>query len=153
MKNIMIAVDDTKGTANAFSVCSDVCACMRPENVVLVFVEKFEGRSLMDEMLGEAEISTLKDVLHGTDYKEALDRKARKVLDHYRKALEQKGVTSVRGVIRTGHPADEILAAAKEEKADMIVIGSRGKRTTHLFMGSVSREVANRSEVPVLLVK
>lgn len=153
MKNILIAVDDTKGTKNAFSACSSVCSSMRPEKVVLVFVEKFEGRSLIDEMLGDAEMSTLNDVLQGTEYKDALDQKARKVLDYYRNILEGKGIASVKTVIKTGHPADEILNTAKEEQADMIIIGSRGQRTTHLFMGSVSREVANRAEVPVLVVK
>jgi nucleotide-binding universal stress UspA family protein len=35
----------------------------------------------------------------------------------------------------------------------MIMIGARGKRVSHLFMGSVSREVANGAKVPVLIVK
>lgn len=153
MKKILIAVDDTKGSKNAFSMCSNVCSCMRPEKVVLVYVEKFEGRSLITEMLGDAEMSTLKKVLEGTEYQEALDKKAQTILDFYKKTLEGKGITGIKTVIKKGHPAEEILNAAKEENVDMIVIGSRGKRTSHLFMGSVSREVANRSEIPVLLVK
>lgn len=153
MKKVLIAVDDTKGTKSAFSVCSNICACIQPEKVVLVFVEKFEGRSLIDEMLGDAEMSTLEEVLQGTEYQDVLDEKAQKILNYYKKVLENKGVTGVKTVLRKGHPAEEILKAAKKEDADMIVIGSRGKRTSHLFMGSVSREVANRSEIPVLLVK
>jgi nucleotide-binding universal stress UspA family protein len=153
VKNILIAVDETKGSEKAFSVGSHVCSCIRPENIVLVYVEKFEGRSLMAEMLGDAEMSTLKEVLRGSEYQEALDNKAQALLDHYKKSLEEKGLTGIKTVIRTGHPAEEILNAAKEENAEMIVIGSRGKRTSHLFMGSVSREVVDRSEVPVLLVK
>lgn len=153
MKNILIAVDETKGSEKAFSVGIHVCSCIRPENIVLVYVEKFEGRSLMAEMLGNAEMSTLKEVLRGSEYQEALDNKAQALLDHYKKSLEEKGLTGIKTVIKTGHPAEEILNAAKEENAEMIVIGSRGKRTSHLFMGSVSREVVDRSEVPVLLVK
>lgn len=153
MNKLLLAVDDTKGTKDAFVFCTDLCACMRPDNIVLVYVEKFQGRSLMDEMLGEAEMSTLKDVLEGTEYKEALDRKAQKVLDYYKGALEAKGVSGVKTVIRMGHPAEEILKAAKEEQADMIVIGSRGKRVSHVFMGSVSREVVNSADIPVLLVR
>lgn len=153
MNKVLIAVDDTKGSKNAVMTCTNVCKCIRPQTVVLVYVEKFEGRSLMDEMLGDAELSTLKDVLQGTEYKAKLDAKAKAVIDFYRKKLEENGVTGIKPVIRTGHPADEILKAAREEKADMIIIGSRGGRTSHLFMGSVSREVANNAEVPVLLVK
>lgn len=153
MKRLLIAVDDTKGTKNAFNMYADICSCMRPESIALCYVEKFEGRSLLTEMLGDAEMSTLKQVLEGTDYQAALDKKANTVLTHYKKQLEDKGLTGIKTVIRKGHPAEEILKAAKDEKADMIIIGSRGKRTTNLFMGSVSREVANSSDVPVLIVK
>ena len=153
MKKILIAVDDTKGAKNAFTLCGDIMSCMRPETIVLLYVEKFEGRSLMDEMLGDAEMSTLKEVFEGTGYKEALDEKASKVLNYYKKVLEDRGITGVKTVIKGGHPADEILKTAAEEGMDMIVIGARGKRVSHLFMGSVSREVANRANVPVLIVK
>ncbi|TAL24969.1 MAG: universal stress protein [Nitrospirae bacterium] len=154
MKKILIAVDDTKGTKNAFNVCTDMCSCVRPEAVLLVYVEKLEGRSLMDDaLLSVSEMNTLKEVLEGTEYQAGLDKKAQAVLGYYKKALEDKGVAGVKTLVRKGHPAEEILAAAKEEKADMIIIGSRGKRVSHLFMGSVSREVANSAEIPVLLVK
>jgi nucleotide-binding universal stress UspA family protein len=154
MNKILIAVDDTKGTKNAFSMCTHVCSCIRPQSVMLVYVEKLEGRSLMDEqLLSISEMKTLKEALEGTEYQEALDKKAQAVLDYYKKSLEEKGITGVKTIVRKGHPAEEILATAKEEGAEMIVIGSRGKRTSRLFMGSVSREVANNAEVPVLLVK
>lgn len=153
MNKVLIAVDDTKGSKNAVTTCTNMCKCIRPETVVLVYVEKFEGRSLMDEMLGDAELSTLKDVLEGTEYKAKLDAKAQAVMDFYRKKLEESGVTGIKPVVKMGHPADEILKTAKEENAGMIILGSRGKRTSYLFMGSVSREVANNAEVPVLLVK
>lgn len=153
MKKVLIAVDDTKGTKNAFSVCSNMCSCIQPEKTVLVFVEKFEGKSLIDEMLGDAEMATLEEVLNGTEYQEALDEKAQKILNYYKKALENKGVTGIKTVIRKGHPAEEILKTAKKENVDMIIVGSRGKRISHRFMGSVSREVANNSDIPVLLVK
>ncbi len=154
MKKILIAVDDTKGSKAIFEKCIHVCKCMNPEVIILLYVQKFEGRSLMDEMIGDAELSTLKDVLEGTEFKEALDRKADVILDHYKKSLEETTpVPPIKTLVKTGHPAEEILKAAKEEKADMIIIGSRGKRVSHLFMGSVSREVANNAEVPVLVIR
>jgi len=153
MKRILIAVDDTKGSKAAFGFCTNVCRCMLPEKVVLLYVERFEGRSLMTEMLPVSELSTLKEVLDGTDYKEALDKKADEILNYYRKALEDNGITSVKTVKKIGNAAEEILNAAREEEAEMVIIGSRGKRVGHLFMGSVSREVANSSDIPVLIVK
>jgi len=153
MKRILLAVDETKGTKNAFNQYSSFCACMRPRSIVLVYVEKFEGKSLIDAMLGDAELSTLKDVLKGTAYQKALDKKAQTILKYYKSALEKKGLTGVKTVIKKGHPAEEILKTAKDVKADMIVIGSRSMRATHLFMGSVSREVADGANIPVLIVK
>lgn len=153
MKRILIAVDDTKGSKAAFGFCTNVCRCLLPEKIVLLYVERFEGRSLMTEMLPVSELSTLKEVIEGTEYKEAMDKKADEILGYYRKLLEDGGVTNVKTVKKVGNAAEEILTTAREEEADMIIIGSRGKRVGHLFMGSVSREVANSSEIPVLVVK
>jgi len=153
MKKVLIAVDDTKGTKSTFSLCSNLCSCLKPESITLVYVEKFEGRSLIDEMLGDAEIATLKDVLTGSEYKEALDKKAHRVLNFYKGALKDCGGTKVNTLIREGHPADEILNAATDIGADLIMVGSRGNRVSHTFMGSVSREVVNRAEIPVFVAK
>ena len=154
MKNVLIAVDDTKSAQAAIVECTGkLCTKMQPETVSLVYVEKFEGRSLIDEMLGDAEMSTLRDVLEGTEYKENLDKKASMVLGSYSAKLKEKGVSNVQSIIKTGHPAEEILNAAKEIGADMIIVGSWGKRKSLLMMGSVSREVANNAEVPVLIIK
>lgn len=54
----------------------------------------------------------------------------------------------------TGHPADKIIAVAEELQCDTIVMGSRGLGSiTKLFLGSVSTEVINKAEVPVIVVK
>lgn len=153
MKKILIAVDDSKGSLATIEAYTKLFACVRPETTYLLFVEKLEGRSLMDEMLGVAELSTLKEQLEGTDYKAALDKKAAAILDRYKKGLEDKGVTGIKTVVRQGHPSDEILDAAKEAGAEMIIIGSRGKRLHTMLMGSVSREIANNAEVPVLIAR
>lgn len=55
--------------------------------------------------------------------------------------------------IRTsGLPADEILIAAAEFGADLIVIGSRGHNLiSKLFLGSVARSVIQKTTLPLLL--
>ena len=79
--------------------------------------------------------------------------KLSKSFDYYKKELGERGLTGIKTVIRKGHPAEEILSAADEEGVDLIMVGSRGTRTSHLFMGSVSREVVNTARLPVLVVK
>jgi len=153
MKTILIAVDDSKGAKATIDTFTELFSCTRPEKVVLLYVEKIEGKSLMDEMLGMAELSTLKEQLQGTVYQDALDKKARAVLEHYKKELISKGVTGITVVVKQGHPSDEVLETAKAEGADMIIVGSRGKRLHTFMMGSVSREIANRAEIPVLIAR
>ncbi len=66
MKKVLIAVDDTKGSKTAATTFERVFSCIRPETTLLLYVQKIEGRSLMDEMLGDAEMSTLRESLQGT---------------------------------------------------------------------------------------
>lgn len=152
MKKVLIAVDDTKGSKAVLSVFQNLLR--PPEEVILVHVEKLEGRSLMIDMLGEAELSTLKESLRGTDYKEELDRKAEKVLNYYKKELENGGLIRIKTVIREGVPADEILRVAEEEEVDLIITGSNGKKgMLRLITGCVSKDVEKSSKVPVLVGK
>lgn len=153
MKKILIAVDDSKGSDTAINRFAELFGRCIPETVLLLYVQKIEGRSLMDEMLGDAEMSTLKEMLKGTEYQEMLNKKAEKIISYHRETLEEKGMKGIKAIIKEGHPADEILKTAKEENAEMIIMGSRGKRMHTLLMGSVSREVANTAEIPVLLIK
>lgn len=153
MKKVLIAVDDTKGSKDAVDAFLNVYTCMKPETVVLLHVQKPEGRTLIDEMLGEPELATLKAALQGTAVQEVLDRKANAILNSYRKSLEDHGVTGIKAVVKFGHPSEEILATAKEHAVQMIIMGSRGKRTHGFLMGSVSREVANFCEIPVMIAK
>lgn len=53
-----------------------------------------------------------------------------------------------------GNPADEILAAAADEKADLIVLGSHGRSgITRALMGSVAETVQRAAPCPVLTVR
>ncbi|NEU55523.1 universal stress protein [Halorussus sp. MSC15.2] len=61
------------------------------------------------------------------------------------------GVT-VTTEIRRGNPADEILAAADERDADLVVMGTHGSDPTRNMLGSVSQKVVTLSSVPVLTV-
>jgi len=154
MKKIVIAVDETKKSRNIFNTSLSVCSCMAPKEIVLVYVEQFAGKSLLSEMISDTDLSTLKEVLEGTEYQEALDAKANTVLDFYQSTLKSSCPSiSIKKIIRSGHPGEEILAVSKEESANMIIVGSHGKRDSSILMGSVSREVANKADIPVLIMR
>lgn len=153
MNKVLLAVDDSMGSENVLKAFFTLYACTRPEAVLLLHIQKPEGRSLMDEMLGVAEMSTLKEELKGTEHQKELDKRAEAVLSHYRGLLEERGVRGIKTIVKQGHPAEEILSTAEQEGAGLIIIGSRGNRLHNFLMGSVSREVANRADVPVMLAK
>lgn len=154
MKNILLAVDDTKSSIRTCEILIDVLGACLPENLVLLYVEKIEGGSVMDDLLlSDSEMSTLKEALQGTEYQELLDKKAEKVLIYFADLLAAKGISVTKKIVSEGHPAEEIMAVAGEEKVDMIVMGTRSRRLHNIFMGSVSREVANKAEIPVLLLR
>ncbi len=152
MKKVLIAVDDTKGSQSVLSVFHNLVR--PPEEVLLLHVERLEGKSLMIDMLSESELSTLKESLKGTEYKEALDRKAEKVLSYYKKELEDGGLINVRPIIREGIPSDEIIKVAEAENVDLIIVGSNEKRGfDRLLAGCVSKDVERNSGVPVIIGK
>lgn len=76
------------------------------------------------------------------------------ILDKARQAAEAKGVTDITVEVIDGTPADSIVAAAKHQKADMIVMGSRGLSTFGgLLMGSVSHKVGHLAPCTCVTVK
>jgi len=159
MNKILLAVDDTKGSLPVVDILDNLMGnCMGggcvPENILLLYVERLEGRSIMDGLLlSTSETETLKESLQGTEYQEKLDQRAEKVLDYFNDLLKKRGFTGVKKLVRQGHPAEEILKAAEENCAELIIMGCRGRRLHSLWMGSISREVANNAKTAVLIAR
>lgn len=80
------------------------------------------------------------------------EREARDALDAAVADAKRRD-PAVNGVLRSGEPSREILAAAHEHDADLIVLGTQlRKGLPRLFLGSVAEHVARMAEVPVLIV-
>jgi len=79
---------------------------------------------------------------------------AAKVLDPAKKYLDEQGFTGYGVQQRHGHAAEQIVAAAKEAGAGLIVMGTHGHGLFgRALMGSVTSKVIAESPVSVLLVK
>ena len=152
MKKVLIAVDETEDSKSVLSVFQNMVR--PPESVVLVHVQQLEGKSMMIDMLSDSELDTLREALEGTEYKETLDRKSEKILNFYRKELENGGLVSVKTVVRAGITSDEILKIAQEEDVDLIVTGYNGKSfMQRMVSGSLSKDIEKKAAVPVLVAK
>ena len=67
---------------------------------------------------------------------------------------EEIGVKDAVRIWKQGDPATCILAAAKEQGADLIVLGTRGlSNLKGLFIGSVSHKVSHLAECTCITVK
>ncbi len=58
------------------------------------------------------------------------------------------------GVVRTGQPLAQLLAAVRAARADVLVLGARGAgAVTHFLLGSTAEAALKHAAVPVLIVK
>lgn len=132
MKRALLAVNGVDRSGSLLSVVKT----MEPETVILVHVR------------------TIRKPARSSDRKDALDRETENLMSFYRKELEDGSPVKVAVQVREGDPGREILRAAREEDADVIVLGSSGtSRFRRLSAGSVATEVERNALVPVLVSK
>lgn len=83
---------------------------------------------------------------------------AEKVLTMVRNSFQERQEEALRIdiCIRQGAPAEEIVRVAREVRADLVIVGSRGnavrERLRRFFMGSKSRRVLQGVSCPVMIV-
>ncbi|HLJ58194.1 MAG TPA: universal stress protein [bacterium] len=84
---------------------------------------------------------------------QGLEQAGQGVLEQTKRQFE--GISgSVTAAYRTGDPSAEIVKAAQEFGADMIILGSRGLgQIGGLILGSVSERVLHAAHLPVLVVR
>ena len=135
MKNvfeqIILAVDASDHSRKAIRIATDIAKRYGSRVTVLHAVEHDYGELFVSET-GE---------------------EARDLVDEIVRSLKDKGIAA-RGEIRhtpVGQAAKAILSATEDERADLIVIGSRPASNLHLLIGSVAQEVVQSSDRPVLV--
>ena len=85
---------------------------------------------------------------------EAYASQAANLLADARHKLQESGVTAETLHLPDHRPADGIVQTATEKNADLIVMGSHGRRgLSRMLLGSQAAEVLSRANVPVLIVK
>jgi len=79
---------------------------------------------------------------------------AQKMLDTVVKAGKAKGVSVKPVVVKSDIVSDAIIATAKKQKADLIVMASHGRRgIKRLLLGSETQQVLTHASVPVLVLR
>jgi nucleotide-binding universal stress UspA family protein len=116
-----------------------------PDSVILLYVQRPEGKSMTTDELREAEPKA-RNSTRGPKHKEALD--------FCRQEIENIGPVTVKVLVRDGVPSEEILKAAREEAVDLIIMGRSNKSLLQrLVVGCIIKEVERAARVPVLVAK
>jgi nucleotide-binding universal stress UspA family protein len=143
-KNILIAIDGSAASQRGLTE-GLLLAKATGGRVMLVHV--------VNALLLESEIGS-------TAYYEALADAFRKegsqILEHAAMAAREAGVPFEQKLIEKigAHASDEIVMAAKDWRADLIVIGTHGRRgLKRVVMGSDAELVLRHSSTPVLMVR
>ena len=141
---ILLATDGSKEAELAARTAVDIAATTNSE-LHMVTVTRLE--------YGPAYDIPESGVVQQSTY-EAIERKARELLDEQVKKIKQTGGTIPQVHLLRGYPDREIVHLADEIGAGLIVIGSRGQGgVRRALMGSVSNSVVRHAHCPVLIVR
>jgi nucleotide-binding universal stress UspA family protein len=82
-----------------------------------------------------------------------LEKEGDKAISAAREKAEKQGV-KIEAVLKQGHAGNEIVRAAKDLAADLVIVGSHGKsEVDRLLLGSVSSFVVSNCGTNVMVVR
>lgn len=127
--------------------------------VVVGYIASAEGDAAVGQGIAEAKLRGCSLVVVYSDQGEkvdsapATDRETS--LEHVHERLRDSGVPhDVRHILRSKDPVGDVLEAADEAEADLIVIGIRRRSPVgKLVLGSHSQSILLEANIPVLAVK
>ena len=145
-KKIVVPVDGSESAWRAVEQACALAEMFEGELLVLTVIQPYNNAALLAVPLDHNIISQSNAELEEVG-KEILARAREKVTE-----TGSAGTADDR--IELGHPSERILTISKAEKADAIVLGSRGlSGLAEFFLGSVSTKISQYSNIPVLIVK
>ena len=144
IRHILVALDGSEGSIKALKTAMDYVTRAQTPKVTLVSVLPIAG--------GTFPLGFTQEVGIGKEYFEVLETRIQEQLEKA-KTLLSGLPAEISTHVLSGNPGDEIVAFAKENGVEMILIGSRGRRRlrSHL-LGSVSDRVAHHANCNVWVV-
>jgi nucleotide-binding universal stress UspA family protein len=143
---ILVATDGSSLSKKAVASAIQLAATCAAELVVVKVVPRYPQAYFEGSIpLSAQEISRIE--------KEWTDA-AQANLDAVAKAAKAKGVSAKTVTVKSDVVSDAIIAAAKKQKADLIVMASHGRKgIKRLLLGSETQQVLTHSHIPVLVLR
>jgi nucleotide-binding universal stress UspA family protein len=164
IKKIMYATDLSENALYAFSYAVSLANLYNAGITILHALA--EDHKLDDKIVGYVSSSQWEKIKrrHEDDARNALIGKAGgrafvcDVLDQFcrdaQDNLEEQKFDIDEIMVTRGHPAEQIIAQAKEKDIDLIVMGTHRSGTlTDAMLGSTARRVLRRAKIPVLVIR
>lgn len=85
------------------------------------------------------------------DIKESYIKHARAILDEAKNIITNEGFGVDETEFKHGDIADTILEKIKANSYDAVVVGSHGKKGLRKWIGSVSKKIVSKSQIPVFV--
>ena len=145
-KKLLVAVDGSSHSIKAVKVAAELAHQLKSCIVILHVIRDLPLPKEIQEMIQAGEVTESR--------LEILKTSAEIIFERARKIAGEERVTQIETEIREGDPATEIVAAAQNPHADLIIMGTQGlSELKSMFMGSVTRKVNNLSPIHFLTVK
>lgn len=172
-KTVLVAVDGSSHAQKALAAAAEIAVKFRarvvlvhtllrdqaPEDLRRIPEMKGLSKALRAELLRIERMPVSLAAMGAGDVhipvpREVLEGLGQQILKNARAVVTRKGVKNVTTKLESGDPATRLLARAKSERANLIVLGSRGfGRLKGILMGSVSQKVGQLATCACLTVK
>jgi len=139
MKNILVPMDFSKASLNAAKYAVSFAEALGANLHLLNVIPApgiIDDSILASVLITQAELSENNHRL----MKEEVD------------SLSKKANVEIKSVVAEGLPSDVIAEVAKELKADLIIMGMKGKGKSNSVFGSTATAVIRKSGFPVLVI-
>ena len=144
-RHLLVTLDGSPRGESVIPYVSDIARAMGSELTLLRVVESasadWSERGAIGKASADATIRSL------------FAEQAESYLERVSVQLAAAGA-KVRGVVRQGQPARQIVAVARELEVDAIAMSTHSRRgINRLMFGSVAEQVLHETSLPVLLVR
>ena len=146
VNKILVACDLSNYSVQAVEYAADMAESVDAE-LVIVNVINQRDLEMVEKVSQQTDKITVSNYIRET--RENRSEEIAKVL-----AASNRDPARYRTVFRTGVPFREILAAIEEEKADLLVMGTKGRTDLEdVLFGTTAQKMFRRCPIPLLSIR